>query len=86
MESPQASVLVRRFRNALEKLDSKEDRLSESQKMQYRILKQRFEAQMNAWQNVSVSETDQMTRNLQESYNEIEAIWYSAHRQHDFIR
>jgi uncharacterized protein YciW len=78
MNSPQVAELVGRYRKALEKLNGHSDKLSESQKNRYLKLKSRFEAQMTAWENISVTEPKQITANLEESYNEIESIWYST--------
>ncbi len=80
MNTPQVAELVGRYRKALEKLNSLTDKLSEPERNRYLKLKSRFEAQMTAWENISVTEPTQITSNLEESYNEIESIWYSTHR------
>jgi|GEM_PF-2582690 len=80
MSSRQVQLLVERYRQALSRLNRLTDRLNESQRQRYVKLKNRFEAQLDAWEKMKVSETNQVNANLQESYHEIESIWYRGKR------
>ena len=80
MDPVQVQTLVGRYHEAIRKLDSRIDRLSESEKKKYEQRKERFIAQIRSWQRASEREFGQLESNLEESFNELESVWYSAQR------
>ena len=78
MDPQQVQKLVGRYHEAIRKLDSQMDRLSEAQKRQYEMKKERFIAQIRSWQKASEREFEQLESNLEESFNELESVWYST--------
>ena len=81
MESQQVQTLVARYQAALKQLDQRIDRLSETEKKKYEKLRERFVAQIRSWQQVSQREYQQLESNLEESYNELEAVWFSVQQR-----
>jgi uncharacterized protein YukE len=80
MDPTQVQALVGRYHKAIGTLDSQTDRLDESQQKQYEQQKERFVAQIHSWQKASEREFEQMQSNLEESFNELESVWYHARR------
>jgi len=81
MDPVQVEQLVGRYQEAIKKLDSKIDRLDRTEKSKYEQRKERFIAQIRSWQRASEREFNQLESNLEESFNELESVWYSAQRQ-----
>ena len=81
MDPVQVQTLVGQYHEALEKLDSRINRLSEVEQIKYTQQKERFVAQIQSWQKASEREFNQLESNLEESYNELESVWYNAQQR-----
>lgn len=77
MDPIQVKTLIGSYQKAIEKLDSQTDRLDESQQKKYALRKERFKALILSWQKISERELEQMESSLEESFNELESVWYS---------
>ena len=80
MDQQQVQALVGRYQAAIATLDSRADKLNDKEKAEYERKKDRFIAQIRSWQKASEREYEQLESNLEQSFNELESVWYSVQR------
>jgi hypothetical protein len=81
MDTHQIYKLFDRYESAVDKLDSAIEPLSDTEKKQFQEVKTKFRQLLYSWKKTSQREYRQLESNLEESYRQLETVWYNAQQK-----